>query len=241
MSARKPLIAANWKMNARPQVLESFAPHEKVDTVVFPTYFDLMPCIQAGLITGAQAGHASDTGAHTGDVSMIMLAEKGCIYVLCGHSERRQYHCETDAYIGEQVAAALKHNIHPIICIGESEKQREAGESQSTVQHQLEVILARVAGAEVTIAYEPIWAISGGDPTKAASTPEDAQEMHAFIRSLLPQVQQETTRILYGGSMKPENAEGLLKQPDIDGGLVGSASLDPTKFRDIVMMAAILG
>jgi triosephosphate isomerase (TIM) len=240
MTKRKPLIAANWKMNPRPRVLESYMPHEKVDTIVFPTFFDLLPCLESGLITGAQYGHASDTGAHTGDISMMMLAEKGCQYVLCGHSERRQYHSETDAFIGQQAASALKHSIHPIICIGESEKERSKGESKAVVQHQLEIALGALAGADVTIAYEPVWAISGGDPTKPAASAKDAEDMHSFIRSLLPEDRREAMRILYGGSMKPENAEELLKQPDIDGGLVGGASLDPAAFRDIVAMAALL-
>lgn len=225
-------------MHPAPADLEAYRSRENVDAWVFPCLFDLQTCIDAELMVGGQYGHASESGAHTGDISMSMLANAGATHVLCGHSERRQYHCETDAYIGEQMASALKHNLHPILCIGESEKQREGGESQKVIQQQLEIVLARIGDADITIAYEPVWAISGGDPKKAAATPEDSQEMHAFIRGLLPN--KESTRILYGGSMKPENAEELLQQPDIDGGLVGGASLDPAKFREIVTIAAML-
>ena len=225
-------------MHPAPTELDTFRSHEKVDVLVLPAAFDLKTCIGAGLMVGGQFGHPSDTGAHTGDISIAMLAKLGCTYVLCGHSERRQYHCETNAYIGEQAAAALKHELHPIICVGESEKERDAGESKSVMKEQLDIVLARIGDAKITVAYEPVWAISGGDPTQISATPEDVQEMHASIRSLLPNG--DTTHILYGGSMKPENAEELLNQPDIDGGLVGGASLDPAKFREIVTIAAML-
>jgi triosephosphate isomerase (TIM) len=211
-----------------------------VDTVVFPIPFDYGACLTAGLVTGAQYGHSSDTGAHTGDISMAMAAKAGVSFVLCGHSERRSYHCETNAFIGEQIASALRHRLHPILCIGETERERDAGEGESVVREQFEIAYARVSDGDITIAYEPVWAISGGDPGKSAATPKDAEEMHAFIRSLLPEKKRETTRILYGGSMKPENAEGILKQPNVDGGLVGGASLHPEKFQKIVQIAALL-
>lgn len=238
MPTRTPLIAANWKMHPAPKELDTYRSREHVDVLVLPTAFDLKTCIDAGLMVGSQYGHSSDSGAHTGDISMAMLAHLGCTYVLCGHSERRQYHCETNAYIGEQTAAAVKHELHPIVCIGESEKERDAGESKSVVKEQLDIVLARIGEAKITVAYEPVWAISGGDPSKASASAANAQEMHAYIRSLLPKG--DTTRILYGGSMKPENAEELLQQSDIDGGLVGGASLDPAKFRKILDVAQAL-
>jgi triosephosphate isomerase (TIM) len=227
-------------MHPHPTSLETYKSTTNVDTIVFPTVFDYIPCLTAGLVTGAQCGHASDTGAHTGDISMQMLDIAGVSHVLCGHSERRQYHCETNTYIGGQAAAALKHGLHPIICIGETEKERDEGEGEQVIKDQLEIVLARTGDADITIAYEPVWAISGGDPTKAAASPQDVQSMHAFIRSLLPKNKKDSVRIIYGGSMKPENAEELLSQPDIDGGLVGSASLQPEKFQMIVEIAALM-
>ncbi len=238
---RTPLIAANWKMNPVPAgALEHDSPyqsHAAVDIWVFPTFLDIRSCIDAKIITGAQSGHWEKSGAHTGDVSMAMLAKLGCRSVLCGHSERRQDYGEANDVIIEQVIAALEENLHPILCIGETEKERSSGREKDIVKAQLSSCPFE---KEVTIAYEPVWAISGGDPNKPAATTADAQQMHAFIRSLLPEGIREQTRILYGGSMKPENAEDLLSQPDIDGGLVGGASLDPEKFKQIVEIASKL-
>jgi triosephosphate isomerase (TIM) len=236
---RKLLIDANWKMNPVPAgALEhdsSYQSHAAVDVMVFPTFLDIPACREAKLITGAQCGHWEKTGAHTGDVSMQMIAETKCRSVLCGHSDRRGDHAETNEEVIEQVIAALEENLHPILCVGETEKERDAGKQEDVVRAQL---VGCPFEREVTIAYEPVWAISQGDPNKPAATTEDAQEMHAFIRSLIPEGVRETVRIIYGGSMKPENAEELLKQPDIDGGLVGGAALDPEAFGKIVEIAA---
>lgn len=234
---RTPLIAANWKMNPIPAgALDHDSPyqsHSAVDVMVFPVFLDIPACVEAKLITGAQCGHWEKSGAHTGDLSMQMLASTKCRSVLCGHSERRNGHGETNESVIEQAIAALEENLHPIICIGETEKERDSGKEKDIVKAQL---LGCPFEKEVTIAYEPVWAIGTGK----TATPEQAQEMHAFIRSLLPKDAQESVRILYGGSMKPENAEDLLSQLDIDGGLIGGAALDPEQFRAIVDTAAKL-
>lgn len=231
---RRPLIAANWKMNNAPA--EAFADDnpfmEKadVDVIVFPTFLDIATCLEHRLVTGGQYGHSEEHGAHTGDVSMAMLAAGGCKYVLCGHSERRAHHGETDEDIAAQVIAALEHKLHPIVCIGETEEERKAGKEKEVIIKQMKLLPME---SDLTIAYEPVWAIGTGK----TATPEQAQEMHAFIRAQLPDDKKEGTRILYGGSMKPDNAEDLLKQEDIDGGLIGGASLDADAFGEIVEIA----
>lgn len=204
-----------------------YRPQKGVDVLVFPTFLHMQNCLHAGIPTGAQCGHPEPQGAHTGDVSMAMLQNLGCTHVLCGHSERRNAHGETDADVAAQATAALEVGLHPIICIGETDAERSAGEAESVVTRQLDAL---PLGQSVTIAYEPVWAIGTGN----TATPALAQEMHALIRSLLPEETREITRILYGGSMKPENARELLMQPDIDGGLVGGASLKPDTFRGII-------
>ncbi|MBM3231230.1 triose-phosphate isomerase [Candidatus Peregrinibacteria bacterium] len=234
---RTPLIAANWKMNPAPAgALGTSSPyrtHAAVDVIVFPSFLDLKECLAAKLIAGPQFASPEEPGAHTGDVSMTMIKTLGCRYVLCGHSERRADHGETDADVAAQVIAALERGMHPVVCVGESQEQRKAGKEKSVVKKQLAGLPLE---SDITIAYEPVWAIGTGK----TATPADAQEMHAYIRSLLPENRRNGTRILYGGSMKPENAEELLKQPDIDGGLVGGASLKPDDFGKIVEIAAAM-
>ncbi len=235
---RSLLIAANWKMYPAPDSLKNYLSLKNVDVVVFPNFFDLESCIKAKIVTGGQFGRPEDTGAYTGDVSIAMLKEQGCTYLLCGHSDRRWFHKESNEFVAEQTARAIELSLHPVICVGEREEERDAGRGKEVVEAQLSAVLKKIGDAEVTYAYEPVWAISRGDPTKPAATPNDAQEMHAFIRSLLPAKIRESTRILYGGSMKPENCEALLKLPDVNGGLVGGASLDPEAFATIVKIAA---
>lgn len=237
MSSRRLLLAANWKMNAAPKQalvnahgdrsLNPYHPHSDIDVVVFPTVLDLRSCMDAGLVVGAQCGHAEALGAHTGDISMAMLKGVGCRYVLCGHSERRTHHGETDADVAAQVVAALEQKMHPVVCIGETLEEREKGHAEDVVKRQLKALPLE---SDITIAYEPVWAIGTG---KTASA-KQAQGMHALIRSLLPEDRQEKTRILYGGSVKADNAEELLRQPDIDGALIGGASLKPEDFAQIV-------
>jgi triosephosphate isomerase len=237
--SRKILIAGNWKMNPAPlsaqatpkQAPETYLPIDTVDTAIFPTFLDITKCIDAGIIT---AGHPEESGAHTGDVSMKMLKEIGCKYVLCGHSERRQDHYETNEFVSAQVSSAIENDLMPILCVGETEEERQEGKEKVIVKKQIETVIERSAirdpRSDLVIAYEPVWAIGTGK----TATPEDAQEMHAYIRSLLPEDIRDETRILYGGSMKPENAKELLGQPDIDGGLVGGASLKPESFLEII-------
>ncbi|MFH1444073.1 MAG: triose-phosphate isomerase [Candidatus Peregrinibacteria bacterium] len=231
---RTPLIAANWKMNPVPDGAlaadSPYHPQHGVDTIVFPTFLELLSCLAEGLPTGAQYGHADSIGAHTGDVSMTMLKKAGCQFVLCGHSERRRDHGEKDSDVVAQAEAALRNGLHPVICVGETAAERKTKRHKQVVERQVRVLPLRES---VTIAYEPVWAIGTG----VTPTPEQAQDMHAFIRSLIPEARRETTRILYGGSLNPDNALELLQQPDIDGGLVGKTALSPDDFAKIVLAA----
>lgn len=211
--------------------------HANVDVAVFPTYLDLESCVDAKILTGPQFGHVEDHGAHTGDVSLKMCKDMGCIYALCGHSDRRGEHEESSEEVAAQVVAALEYGLHPVVCIGETLEEKNAGKTEEVLK---EMMAPLPLESDLTIAYEPVWAISRGDPNTPAATPEDAQTMHALIRSMLPDDRKEKTKILYGGSMKPENAEQLLSQPDIDGGLIGGASLKPDAFKEIVETAAKL-
>lgn len=231
------MIAGNWKMNPPPAgAFEPESPYRakaELDIVVFPTAIDLKDALSAKLICGPQCAHPEDAGAHTGDIGMGMAAELGCRYVLCGHSERRADHGETNAFVAAQVISALEHSLHPMVCVGETAAERDAGRAKEVVGQQLEVLPLE---SDLTIAYEPVWAIGTGK----TATPDMAQEMHAFIRSALPADKRETTRIVYGGSLKPANAKELLEQPDIDGGLIGGASLLPDQFAEIIDIAMSL-
>ena len=238
---RKYLIAGNWKMNSAPGGAfdpgSPYQAHADIDVVVFPTYLDLERCIKAKIISGPQFGHIEEHGAHTGDISLKMCKDLGSIYCLCGHSDRRGEHSETSEEVAAQVTAALEYGLHPIVCIGETLEQKQAGKTEEVLK---EMMAPLPLESDITIAYEPVWAISRGDPDTPAATPDDAQNMHALIRSLLPKDRRSVTRILYGGSMKPDNVEALLSQPDIDGGLVGGASLKPEAFQEIVDAASKL-
>jgi triosephosphate isomerase len=208
-----------------------YRPQSGIETIVFPTFFDIRPCLEAGLPTGAQYGHPDSVGAHTGDVSMTMIKKAGCPFVLCGHSERRKDHGEEDSDVVAQAESAIRNGLHPVICVGETEAERKTKRHKQVVERQVRILPLREI---VTIAYEPVWAIGTG----VTPTPEQAQDMHAFIRSLIPEARRETTRILYGGSLNADNALELLQQPDIDGGLVGGSALKPADFHAI-MLAAI--
>ena len=179
---------------------------------------------------GAQDCSAHDAGAYTGEVSAAMLAEFGCRYAIVGHSERRQCHRETDQEVADKAKAALARGVTPIVCVGETLAQREAGETDAVVKRQLSAVihaLGHCAG-EMVVAYEPVWAIGTG----RTATPEQAQAVHALLRAqlLAATPHADAMKILYGGSMKPDNAAALLAQPDIDGGLIGGASLKATDF-----------
>lgn len=250
--ARRPLIAGNWKMNAGGQeacalasgVADATKGKGRVDVVICPPFTALAAAshelweAKSAVMVGAQNMHAELAGAFTGEVSAPMLKDSGASWVILGHSERRQFFGETDEGVGRKVAAALRADLRPIACVGELLEEREAGKTLEVVERQVRAVLEELAkkpgvGA---IAYEPVWAIGTGKVAR----PEDAQEVHGMIRGLLASVSDElaaVTRILYGGSMKADNAEGLLSQLDVDGGLVGGASLDASGFGKIVECA----
>lgn len=241
MHERGYLIAANWKMHVPPEGFDTvdspYRSAEHAEVMVFAPFLYVSACVKAGLITGAQCGHPEDTGAHTGCVSMAMIKHAGCEAVLCGHSERRHELGETDVLVMQQATSALDHGLHPIVCVGETADQRKAGSQHAVVQSQLSMILPLFSRAPrdaqhaaLTIAYEPVWAIGTG----VNATPDEAEEMHAFIRSLLPEFAKKSARIIYGGSVTGENASSLLSQQNIDGALIGGASLKPEEFRLIV-------
>lgn len=245
---RRKFVAGNWKMNgshsANAELLASIngARPFGCDVAVcvpFP-YLSETAVALAGsdLRWGAQDCSAHVQGAYTGEVSAAMLAEFGCRYVIVGHSERRQYHAETDQLVADKAQAALARGITPIVCVGETLAQREAGETQAVVKRQLSAVihtLGHCAG-EMVVAYEPVWAIGTG----RVATPEQAQAVHALLRAQLQAAtaHADSMQILYGGSMKPDNAATLMAQPDIDGGLIGGASL---KAADFVAICRAIG
>ncbi|GAA4213666.1 triose-phosphate isomerase [Actinocatenispora rupis] len=247
--ARRPLMAGNWKMNLNH--LEAIALTQKlafsltekqlseVETVVLPPFTDIrsVQTLVAGdkllLGYGAQDLSPFDSGAYTGDISGPMLAKLGCAYVAVGHSERRAYHHEDDATVNAKVKAALKHGIAPILCVGEGLEVREAGEHVAYCTAQLDAALKGVKAEQaetVVVAYEPVWAIGTGK----TATPDDAQEVIGALRARLAELYSgetaERVRILYGGSVKSKNIAGIMAEPDIDGALVGGASLDVEEF-----------
>ncbi len=229
--AKQFFIGANWKMNTAPPGWDAsdsaYAPTGNSEVVVFPSTLDLHRCMERKLRVGAQCGRPETAGAFTGDIAMQELKKIGCSYVLCGHSERRQHHHETDADIALQVQAALQNGLTPLLCIGENADQREMDETQEVLAEQL---LRCASTKGMIIAYEPVWAIGTGK----TPTPKEVRETHAFIRSVL---KDKKTRILYGGSVTGENAAGFLAEKEIDGALVGGASLKPEEFRKIVEAA----
>jgi len=248
---RRPYIAANWKMwgtraqasdycERLPGLLPDSATAEVVLCAPFTALETVVKAVQGSEIrVAAQNMHQEESGAFTGEVSAPMLTELGVHAVVLGHSERRQYNGETDRALQEKVPAALDAGVEPILCVGESEEEREEGETQRKLRGQVQEALERIVPErlpEVVIAYEPIWAIGTGQ----VATPEQAQEAIAFVRALVGDRSQEAAervRVLYGGSVKPENAEEILAQPDVDGALVGGASLDPESFAQIVAAA----
>jgi len=253
MSPRRKLIAGNWKMNKTSadavalvtDIVATVGRLADVDVVVCPPFTSLENVGKAldgsNVKLGAQNMHPEASGAYTGEISAGMLRALFATHVILGHSERRAYFGETDAFINKKVIAALKNQLKPILCVGETLAEREAGSTLKVVQTQLEGCLEGVSKEQaptVIIAYEPVWAIGTG---KVATT-EQAQEVHAFIRGLLVKLFGELiaqkVRILYGGSMKPANAPDLLAQKDIDGGLIGGASLEPRSFVELVTAAA---
>jgi len=232
--ARVRLVAGNWKMHGSrasiAALLDALVEENPTGCAVcapFPYLAQVAERLRGSTIAwGAQnvAEHAQ--GAYTGEVSAAMLAEFGCRYVIVGHSERRQLYCETDAQVAAKFAAVRSAGMTPILCVGETLAQREAGETEQVVERQL----AAVRFADAVLAYEPVWAIGTG----RNATPEQAQAVHALLRRRVP----AETPILYGGSVKPQNAAAIFAMPDVDGGLIGGASLVAKDFLDIVKAAA---
>ncbi len=244
---RTPLIAGNWKMHTTRAEAEALARAvlqacQGVDDreVMIAPPFTALASVAAvladsGVRLGAQNVAWEAKGAFTGEIAPPMLLDLGCSYAIVGHSERRQIFGETDEMINRRLTGALAHGLVPVLCVGETLEEREAGQTLAVLERQVRAGLAgTTAGSAVVVAYEPVWAIGTG---KTAS-PAQAQEAHAFIRGLLARLHgQETaeqTRILYGGSVKPANVDELMAQPDIDGALVGGAALDGDSFARIV-------
>ncbi len=250
--SRRPFVAGNWKMHKTPAEADALAEALKrvlveeaaVDVAVAPPSLAIPAVVarlkHSGVGVAAQDLHEAASGAYTGCVSGEMLRSVGVTWALVGHSERRQLFGETDAVVAKKVQACFRSGLLPILCVGETLPEREAGNEEAVVARQLDVALAGLHADQlpgVTIAYEPVWAIGTGK----VATPAQAQDMHAFIRGWLasryPAFVPRGVRILYGGSVKGANAAGLLGQADIDGALVGGASLDAAEFLAIVAAA----
>ena len=255
MADRTPLMAGNWKMNLdhhqathtvqKLAWLLQDAKHDytSVEVAVLPPFTDLrsvqtlVDADKLDIVYGAQDVSAHTSGAYTGEISPLFLTKLGCTYVAVGHSERRQYHHEDDALVNAKVASALGAGVVPILCIGEELDVRKAGEHVAHTLRQLEGALAGLTAEQVAtlvVAYEPVWAIGTGE----TATPEDAQEMAGAIRTKLAELYDQPTadavRVLYGGSVKSGNVASIMAKPDVDGALVGGASLDPEEFAAIV-------
>jgi triosephosphate isomerase (TIM) len=251
-ASRTPLVAGNWKMHKTIGEADSFisallprvSSFQGVEVGVCPPSVALAAVVEATRGSGArvyaQNMHHAPEGAFTGEISSPMLVEAGVHGVILGHSERRELFCESDRELALKVPAALEAGLVPILCVGEAEEERERGETERKLRHQVQEDLATVESErldQVVIAYEPIWAIGTGH----VATPEQAQEAIAFVRALVADHSVEAARrmrILYGGSVKPENARELMALPDVDGALVGGASLDVESFASIVAAAA---
>ncbi len=249
MANRRPLIAGNWKMfktcseavEAAGQLVKLVAMTSDIDVMIAPQFTALAPVsdvVRGSRVSlGAQNLFWETEGAYTGEISPVMLVSVGCEYVIIGHSERRQYFDETDETVNKKIKAAIKNDLVPVLCVGESEKERESKETFSVLDKQVKKGIEGFSSDDLetlVIAYEPVWAIGTG---KTATT-DQAQEAHQFLRSVLEKsfgnMLAKSIRILYGGSVKPNNIAELMAMPDIDGALVGGASLDPETFSKIV-------
>jgi len=249
MTNRRPLIAGNWKMYKTPeeaaetarQLVERVAGVADVDIMIAPTFTALAPVFKvvqnSPVALGGQNLFWENEGAYTGEISAPMLKSAGCRYCIIGHSERRQYFAETDQTVNRKIQAAIQAGLEPVFCIGETEKEREAGQALSVLDKQVKKGLEDLVSERLKtliVAYEPVWAIGTGK----TATADQAQEIHQFIRSLVAKnfgkPLSDSIRILYGGSVKPDNIAGLMSMPDIDGALVGGASLEAESFSRIV-------
>ena len=254
---RRKLVLGNWKMNGSREAIRGWCatlrktvgqlglPMEKPEVGVLPPFPYLERMTHelegTGWRAGAQDLSSHDAGAFTGEVSGTMLAELGCVWVLVGHSERRIPHGETDVLVGAKLAAALRANLTPVLCVGETLEEREAGVTEHVLERQLAAVLTSNSAADlahVVLAYEPVWAIGTG----RTATPEQAQQVHAFLRGMISAADAALgglVPILYGGSVKAMNATELFTMPDVDGGLVGGASLDAEEFAAIIRAAGM--
>jgi triosephosphate isomerase len=237
---RRKLVAGNWKMHgsraSSAELLAGIAAARPYDCdvvvcVPFPYLSEAAVALAGSEVRwGAQDCSAFEQGAYTGEVSVLMLADFGCRNVIVGHSERRQYHAESDQLVADKAKVALARGITPIVCVGETLAQREAGETEAVVKRQLSAVIHTLGhcASEMVVAYEPVWAIGTG----RTATPEQAQAVHALLRAQLRAAtpQADHMRLLYGGSVKADNAATLFAQPDIDGGLIGGASLKASDF-----------
>jgi triosephosphate isomerase len=248
MANRTPLIAGNWKLNkttgeavALATEIKAGAAGSNVDVLVSPVFTVLAAVAKAlegsKVFLAGQNMHSELSGAYTGEIAPTMLTDVGCSHVILGHSERRQYFGETDEGVAKKTKVALDNGLLPISCVGETLEEREGGKTMDVVGRQVDAILKAVSADEATkvvIAYEPVWAIGTGK----VATPEQAQEVHAFIRTRVAAVHGQAVadglRILYGGSVKPDNVKGLMALPDVDGALVGGASLKAESFLKLV-------
>lgn len=242
---RRPFIAANWKMNKTvPEAtnfIQSLLPAvgdvKDADIVIAPPFTDLHAMREklkgTDIMLSAQNVFYEENGAFTGEISPLMLKDAGCEYVIIGHSERRQYFKETDEMVNKKVKISRKNGLSVIFCIGESLSEREAGKTYDVLNRQMQNGLKDVDAQKLVVAYEPIWAIGTGK----TATPDQTQEAHSYIRKKLRELYSshaDSIRILYGGSVTPENVDGLMARPDVDGALVGGASLKPDSFERIV-------
>ncbi|WP_375138774.1 triose-phosphate isomerase [Piscinibacter defluvii] len=237
---RRKLVVGNWKMNGTRVgnvdllgALREAGPYvaEVAVCAPFPYLADVALSLQgADVAWGAQDCSAHESGAYTGEVSAPMLAEYGCRYVIVGHSERRAYHAESDQLVADKAKVALAHKLTPIVCVGETLAEREAGQTDAVVKRQMSAVIHTLGHciSQVVVAYEPVWAIGTGK----TATPEQAQAVHALLRAQLKAASEKAgeMKILYGGSVKPDNAATLFAQADIDGGLIGGASLKAADF-----------
>jgi triosephosphate isomerase len=247
--SRKALIAANWKMYKTPAEAKAFvaaflplvAGHTRDEIALFPSVTSLATVVDAvagsNVIAGLQNMHFAEEGAYTGETSANMLKAVGATHTLIGHSERRQYFNETDEVVNKKLHTALKHGIVPVVCVGEVLAEREGGKTAEVLKNQITGALAGItaaAAAPIVIAYEPVWAIGTGKTATPAMAVEAHQIIRAEVAKLLGAEVAAAVRILYGGSVKPENATALLGEEEIDGALVGGASLKPDSFAAIV-------
>ncbi len=245
---RKKLVVGNWKMNGSRAAnavllagLKEAGPWtaDVAVCVPFPYLAETALALTGTAVAyGAQDCSAQEQGAFTGEVSSAMLSDLGCRYAIVGHSERRAYHHESDQGVADKAKAALAHGVTPIVCVGETLAERQAGQTEAVVKRQLAAVIHTLTHCigEIVLAYEPVWAVGTG----LTATPEQAQAVHAVLRTQLHAATQKSDlmRILYGGSMKADNAASLLAQPDIDGGLIGGASLKAVDFAAICRAAA---